>query len=89
MGPFRKWRCFLATITIKNVPKMLHQEIKKRAELHRRSLNNEIIVCLENAVGFAKVDPSQVIAEARMTRAKINVFVTQEQLDKFKSEGRP
>ena len=33
----------MATITLKNIPADLHRKLKKRAEEHHRSLNQEII----------------------------------------------
>lgn len=38
----------MPTLTIKNVPKELIEAIKELAERHRRDLNNEAIVLLEN-----------------------------------------
>jgi plasmid stability protein len=37
----------MITLTIKGIPKATHRELKKRAAVNRRSLNNEIIFTLE------------------------------------------
>ena len=35
------------TLTLKNLPEALHARLSATARQHRRSLNNEAIVCLE------------------------------------------
>ena len=40
----------MATITVKNIPDELYERLKCVAEINRRSINSEIIVCIENAV---------------------------------------
>jgi plasmid stability protein len=40
----------MPTLTIKGLPDPLYPRLKQQAEAHRRSLNREIIVCLERAV---------------------------------------
>jgi plasmid stability protein len=41
----------MITLTIKGIPKETHRELKKRAAVNRRSLNNEIIFTLETLLG--------------------------------------
>jgi plasmid stability protein len=41
----------MITLTIKGIPKSTHRELKKRAAVNRRSLNNEIIFTLETLLG--------------------------------------
>jgi hypothetical protein len=40
----------MATLTVKNIPDDVYQELKSQAEKQQRSLNQEIIACLEQAV---------------------------------------
>ncbi len=40
----------MATLTIKKLPADLHERLKQRARQNRRSLNNEIIVLLEQVL---------------------------------------
>ena len=35
------------SLTLKNVPSRLHRQLKARAREHKRSLNQEAILCLE------------------------------------------
>jgi plasmid stability protein len=44
----------MATLTLKDVPDKLHSALKKRADRHRRSLNQEILYCLESLTGLAQ-----------------------------------
>ncbi len=78
----------MPTITLKNVPKVLHLEIKKRAEVHRRSINNEIIATLERLYGISAGDSDDLIVKANQLKAHIKGFLTQEKLEAMKNEGR-
>jgi len=40
----------MATITLKNVPEKLREDLRRRAMANRRSLNQEALFCLEQAV---------------------------------------
>ena len=41
----------MATLTIKNIPDEVYEQLKQRAARHRRSVNSEVIVCLEKVLG--------------------------------------
>jgi len=40
----------IITLTLKNVPPHLHRVLKAQARRHKRSLNQEAILCLERSV---------------------------------------
>jgi len=42
----------MATLTLKDVPDELRSCLKQRAERNRRSLNQELLYCLERVVGL-------------------------------------
>ncbi|MFZ0434500.1 MAG: Arc family DNA-binding protein [Chthoniobacterales bacterium] len=42
----------MSTITLKDVPQELREALKKRAARNRRSLNQELLFCLEQFVGI-------------------------------------
>ena len=63
----------MPTLTIKGLPHPLYRRLKQRAEAHRRSLNGEIIVCLERAVGVDHQDPAGWLAEARQLRERLKL----------------
>ena len=46
----------MATLTIKNIPDDLYEELKQRAATNRRSINNEVIMLIERA--FRSYRPS-------------------------------
>lgn len=77
------------TLTLKNIPDEVYKRLKVAAEMHRRSLNSEAIVCLETVLVPGKVKPSERLARARELRAglatgKFPVRVT----DTFKRQSR-
>ena len=80
----------MATITIKNIPDDLYQELKLRAERNHRSVNSEVIFLIEQAVRKTRVrSVEDVIARARVLRdAAPNVYVTDEALEAAINEGR-
>jgi plasmid stability protein len=79
----------MATLTIKNIPEELYEQLKQRAAQNRRSINSEVIVCLERVLGTTKRDPEAVLANIRALRRSMSkVFVTDEDLQVAKNDGR-
>ena len=80
----------MPTLTIKNIPLELYKCLKERAAENRRSLNGEVIVCLERAVGYERLDAETYLARVRAFRRTLpNVFLTDEEITATKNEGRP
>lgn len=48
--------CAMASLTIKNIPDKLYQQLKHAANTHHRSINSELIVCIvfRNCTKFFK-----------------------------------
>ena len=59
------------SLTLKNIPDVVYERLKSAAELHRRSLNSEAIVCLESVLLPNRVAPSDRLARARELRASL------------------
>jgi antitoxin FitA len=59
------------TLTLKNIPDEVYERLKTSAELHRRSLNSEAIVCLESVLMPGRTSPAERIARARAIRATL------------------
>jgi antitoxin FitA len=79
----------MATMTLKNVPDELYEQLKRSAERHRRSVNKEAITCLERALG-GRTDAAELLDEIRAARAQMrNVYVTDDDLRAARDEGRP
>ncbi|HEY64819.1 MAG TPA: Arc family DNA-binding protein [Caldilineae bacterium] len=80
----------MPTITIKNIPDALYERLKRRAQMNRRSINSEIIVCLERALYSQRVDPEALLARARQLRQKTaGHIITDAEFTRAKTEGRP
>lgn len=79
----------MATMTIKNIPDELYEQLKRRAEANRRSLNNEVIVLMERAVQYQAQDPNEVLERVRVLREKLDLYVTEDEITAAKHEGRP
>lgn len=79
----------MKTITIKDIPLALHRELKARAEAHGRSLNTEVLACLEASVRATPVDTEDLIRKARALRETMKVYLTQKELTALKNQGRP
>lgn len=57
------------SLTLKNIPDAVYERLKAAAELHRRSLNSEAIVCLESVLLPNRLPPNDRLARARELRA--------------------
>ena len=78
----------MASLTLKDIPKKLHEQLRERAVRHRRSLSQEALACLEQVVTAERVDPEALLAKARRLRARLK-SVSQQDLDDWTSNGRP
>lgn len=63
----------MPTLTIKGLPDPIYERLKAQANAHRRSLNGEIIMCLERAVGATRFDPVAWLADARAFREGLSI----------------
>lgn len=80
----------MPTITVKNIPADLYERLRQAAAANRRSLNSEIIVCIERAVRSSTIQPEEFLAQARRLREKtIDHPITDDEFTRAKSAGRP
>lgn len=80
----------MATVTVKNIPNELYDRLKSVAEINRRSINSEIIMCIENAVISRRIDPDEVLENARQLRQlTAEHLISDDAFNKAKTEGRP
>ena len=80
----------MPSLTVKNIPEEMYERLKKSAAAHRRSINKEVIYCLERALGSARLDPNAFLARLDLLQRKIHVSpLTDRVLRKAKEEGRP
>jgi plasmid stability protein len=82
-------RTMPTTITLKNIPDEVYERLKLSAEVHRRSLNSEAIVCLESVLLPGRLAPSERLARVRALRNRLPKakFKVQD-IDALKREGR-
>jgi antitoxin FitA len=79
----------MATVTVKNIPDVLYQRLKSVAEINRRSINSEIIVCIENAVASRRIDIDRTLENARRIRQLTAGHpISNEDFNRAKAEGR-
>ena len=57
------------TLTLKNIPDEVYDRLKHSAEMNRRSMNSEAIVCLEAVLLPNRVTPAERLGRARELRS--------------------
>lgn len=80
----------MATLTIKNMPDALYQDLKQQAMLNHRSLNSEAIVSLALVVNKNRTSAQNILSNARAIRVKENPIIelTDEIINNAKQQGR-
>jgi hypothetical protein len=92
-APFR-WRTIMEVvtmpmITVKNIPPDLYRRLKQSAKANRRSINREIIVCIERAVRSRRICPEAILVRARELREKTAEYpIADDEFTRAKIAGR-
>jgi antitoxin FitA len=77
-------------MTLKNIPDELYARLKATAQLNRRRLNGEVIMCLDMVLRKPKMPANERIARARALSADLDPKKFKaSNIDKFKRQGRP
>jgi plasmid stability protein len=80
----------MATYTVKNIPDELYERLKVSAKANHRSINSEIIACIEQSVKARPINVEEFLERARNMRERTASFqLTAEQFKAAKEEGRP
>jgi plasmid stability protein len=80
----------MTTITVKNIPPEIYERLKQSAAMNHRSINREIIACIERAVRSQQVDPDLLLVNARRLRSKtVSHPITDTDFSRSKATGRP
>jgi antitoxin FitA len=80
----------MPALTIKNLPDDLYQKLKNAAMAHRRSLNSELIYCLEMVLSPRKLTVAERLQRARNLRRQVSTGkVTPEEIENAIDSGRP
>ncbi|MEX1196396.1 MAG: Arc family DNA-binding protein [Pseudohongiellaceae bacterium] len=61
----------MATVTFKNIPDDLYEQLKKAANAHHRSVNSELIYCLEQTFRPTPVSADELAAKASALRSRV------------------
>jgi len=77
----------MTTLTLKNIPTALHAALKRRAKDHHRSLNSEIMVCLQETLAPQAIDPDALLASIRAERVRPTVKLNDAFLSNHKRAG--
>jgi len=79
----------MATVTVKNIPDELYERLKSVAEINRRSINSEIIMCIENTVISRRFNLNEVLENARrLRRLTAGHPISDEEFTRAKADGR-
>lgn len=77
------------TLTIKNIPEDLYEQLKKSARDHRRSINSEVLVCLERSLRSNRVELKTFLERVRkLRRATARLPLSDDLLHEARNEGR-
>ena len=75
----------MASITIKGISLTLHERLKGMARRHHRSLQNEVIACLERHAEQSPRSKAELMDEA----AQLLPPLDHDLVDRYKRGGRP
>jgi len=80
----------MPNVNVKNLPKDLHRRLKERALRNHRSLNSEVIACLQEAVTPRRIDPDEAAARLRALRTGLaGPALADDEIARLRSEKRP
>ena len=78
------------TIPLKGIPDDVYLRLKQSADANRRSLNSEVIVCLEAQLLPKKTSASEHLAAIRAIRSRLpKAGFKHGDIDRLKRQGRP
>lgn len=79
----------MPSITVKNIPDSIYNKLKQQAQAQHRSMNSEIIACLERSVEPNRASPDEILLQARLLRKKARGSLTAEEIQDAIDQGRP
>lgn len=66
----------MPNFTLKQIPEEVYVKLKKQAEAHRRSINSEIIACLEKVVNPREMEAIEILDKARELRKEVSESIS-------------
>lgn len=80
----------MASITVRDIPDDVYRAIAAAAEASHRSINKEIVACLERAFRSRRISIEEEFRRLDELHERIGRFdLTDETIDEAKREGRP
>lgn len=79
----------MANLTVKNIPEPLMDRLRRAAAESNRSLNRQVIDCLERQLLAERMDVDATLARARELRARGPKRVRLDELRDARRLGRP
>ncbi len=76
-------------ITIHNIPDEVYKKLKQQAELHKRSINDQIILYLKQMAGLHRPDPDLIIARAKKLKQQAKGSLSMQYILRAIRQGRP
>ncbi len=79
----------MPTVTFKNIPNDLYMALKQAADAHHRSINSELIHCLEQIYKPIRMSAAELADRASELRNRVTVTcVDSDEINTAKNQGR-
>jgi plasmid stability protein len=79
----------MANVTFKNIPDDLYEQLKQAANAHHRSVNSELIHCLEKIYKPTRCSAAELASKAADLRSQVKVArLDIDQINAAKNQGR-
>tara|TARA_R100000908_G_C3688285_1_gene103808 strand:- start:381 stop:626 length:246 start_codon:yes stop_codon:yes gene_type:complete len=79
----------MATVTFKNIPDDLYEQLKRAAHAHHRSVNSELIYCLEQTYKPTRLSATEIASEAAALRSRVTVpILSTDEINDAINQGR-
>lgn len=78
----------MANITVKNIPDDLYERLRATAKRNRRSINGEIIHCIERQLLPTRVPREELLDRIRRLRPRLGPPMTAAEIQAAIDEGR-
>ncbi|MEY3666613.1 MAG: hypothetical protein RL572_153 [Pseudomonadota bacterium] len=79
----------MASLTIKNIPDKLYDMLKQSATANHRSVNSELIHCLEKSLMPSALSAAQLAEAAEALRSRVaGPLLTEEEITLARKQGR-
>jgi plasmid stability protein len=80
----------MPSLTIKGIPAELLEQLRRRAGLHRRSLNSEVLHLLERSIASTRIGPVERLERIHRLQERAPLpALSDEFLDEAIGEDRP